>query len=100
MARKAQHNSCVGEYSGFPEYRPYLPLTSLTFRRWDWCRQEFTDQLSLRQHVMGSHVEQSVAVPKDSLHVWQSGNGMWRGREKEYSKLWDIASPQSLIVLP
>jgi hypothetical protein len=86
MARKALSNSCVGECSGFPEYCPDLPLTSFAFGRWDWCRQEFTDQLSLRQHVMRSHVEQSVTVPKDSLHVWQSGNGVWRGREKEYSK--------------
>ncbi|GHJ90141.1 hypothetical protein NliqN6_6543 [Naganishia liquefaciens] len=52
--------------------------------RWDWCREQFTDEFDLRDHVIRKHVEKSEPVPKQDLHIWQSSNGMWKGRQKDY----------------
>jgi hypothetical protein len=68
-----------------PHSRSYRILTSTSLdNRWDWCREQFFNEFDLRDHVMQAHVETSEAVPKESLHVWQSSNGAWKGRQKDY----------------
>lgn len=59
-------------------------ILTLVTSRWDWCREQFANEFDLRDHVMRTHVETSEAVPKESLHVWQSSNGVWKGRQKDY----------------